>query len=407
MTDIQQQNSESAYRAIFEGAPVAMWDEDFSGVRSLLDTYIAAGVENLADYLRTHPEAVRECVTRVHVRHVNKVAREFYGAESEEHLIASLPQLFDEAALITFREEVIAFVEGATAFESEFSVTTLSRERRRVVMNVSLLGTAANDWSEVVVTFTDITERRRLEQSLKTANESLRRLNQHLEQFAYAAAHDMREPLRTIALYAQLLQRQQPPAPGTRAEIALKYILDNGKRMETLVDDLLTFARVVEPPLAKPERYETDSRQVIDEALCSLSMAIQQASAQVHIDGDLPTVNMQPVHLRQIFQNLLGNAVKYRAQDEPSHIRVVGEAVDSEFRFCVEDNGIGISSDYHDRVFGIFKRLHGQEIEGNGIGLALCKKIVEDYGGRIWVESEPGKGSRFFFTIPAHGVSPD
>ena len=156
-----------------------------------------------------------------------------------------------------------AFAEGATAFQSEFSVRTLTGERRRVVMSVSMLGSGATDWSAVVVAFTDITERRQLEQSLKRANETLRRVNQHLEQFAYAAAHDMREPLRTIALYAQFLERHQPPQPGTRSQIALKHMLENAKRMETLVDDLLRFTRAVEPVGARSEPCSSDPHMVL------------------------------------------------------------------------------------------------------------------------------------------------
>jgi light-regulated signal transduction histidine kinase (bacteriophytochrome) len=275
----------------------------------------------------------------------------------------------------------------------------LAGERRQVMMNVSMLGSPVPDWSRVVVTFTDITERRRLEQSLKSANDSLQRLNRHLEQFAYAAAHDMREPLRTIALYAQLLQRQHPPVPGTGAETALKYILENGRRMETLLDDLLAFARAVEPHnSATPEG--SDPVAVVDEVLSSLSTAIQESAAQILIDTELPKANMKSVHLKQLFQNLLSNAMKYRAEHASPVIRIAAEATGVELRFKVADNGIGIRSEYHEQIFGIFKRLHGREIEGNGVGLALCKKIVEDYGGRIWVESEPEHGATFYFTVP-------
>jgi signal transduction histidine kinase len=383
-----------------------MWDEDFSAVKSLIDYLARSGISNIAEYLRGDADAVRDCVARVHVRHVNRVAREFYGAESEQHLIAALPSLFDDAALVVFREEVIAFVKGSPTFQADLSVTILNGERRRVVMNVSLLDAPRGDWSKVVVTFTDITERRRLEQSLKSANESLRRLNQHLERFAYAAAHDLREPLRTIGLYAQLLQRQQKPEPGSGSEMSIGYILENAKRMETLVDDLLTFAKAVEPSYQDADGGDADPHVVIAEALSSLSKAVQDSSAQVHVDTDIPMVPMQAIHLRQVFQNLLSNAIKYHAVDQAPMIHVSGKTVADEVTLCVSDNGIGIRSDYHEQVFGIFKRLHGHEIEGNGIGLALCRKIVEDYRGRIWVESVPGEGSSFYFTIPRR-VLPD
>jgi PAS domain S-box-containing protein len=399
MTNTQGQSTESAYRAIFEGAPVAIWDEDFSQVKAWLDSLKASGIRNVGEYLRESPEAIRACVQRVRVRHVNPVALEFYGAETEEQLMAALPSLFDDSALDIFRQELAALADGALSFTAEVPAATLSGERRRVVMNVRLV-TPDDNWSRVVVTFTDITERRRLEQSLKRANETLRRLNRHLEQFAYAAAHDMREPLRTIALYAQLVRRHHPPEPGTRQEIALQYILENARRMETLVGDLLTFARAVESPTLEPERCLTDAQTSVAEVLSFLAGAVQRSSANIQVQSTLPLINMQPVHFRQVVQNLLSNAIKYRSPDRQVEIRITAQAVDGNTIFCIADNGVGIHRDYHEQIFGIFKRLHGYEIEGNGIGLALCRNIIEDYGGRVWVESEPDLGSRFYFSIP-------
>lgn len=221
--------------------------------------------------------------------------------------------------------------------------------------------------------FTDITERRRLEQSL-------RRVNQHLEQFAYAAAHDMREPLRTIALYAQLLQRHQKPEPGTPTDVAINHILTHAYRMETLVSDLLAFARAVEPEISRSTHGDTDPHSVIAEVLSGLSRAVQEAAAEIHVSPELPVIDMQPVHLRQVVQNLLTNAIKYRAKERRLEIRITADSAAEQTTFCVADNGIGFQPEYHDRIFGIFKRLHGYEVEGNGIGLALCRKIVEDYG---------------------------
>lgn len=391
--------SEYSYRAIFDGAPVAIWDEDFSQVKRVLDRLAERGVRDIGEYLREHPETVEECVRGVQVRHVNRAARQFYGAQSEQDLIAALPTLFDSTALDIFRQEISVLISGERSFEAELSVNTLGGERRRVLMNVSLLGEPEPDWSKVVVAFTDITERRRLEQSLRKANETLRRLNQHLEQFAYAAAHDMREPLRTISLYAQLLQRDVPPEPGTRSAAALKHIMNYARRMETLVSDLLAFTRAVEPQTMDAQVSETDAHVVLTEVISTLEASIEEGSAQIHTPSGLPAVRMQPVHLRQLFHNLLSNAIKYRSPSRPLQIDIAAEQTPTRTTFCVTDNGIGIRSDYHEQIFGIFKRLHGQEVEGNGIGLALCRKIVEDYGGQIWVESALDEGSRFYFAL--------
>ena len=399
MDDEVESRGETRYRTLFENAPVGIWDEDFSGVKELLTDAISSGAENVRKSLESNPDLLTEAIQRVRVRHVNRVAREFYGAESEEDLIRALPKLFDAAAAKVFVDEIAALAGGATTFTAELGAFTLDGSRRLVQMNVSLLATQGDDWSQVIVTFTDLTERRRLEQSLQRANEMLQRVNADLEQFAYAAAHDMREPLRTIALYTQLIQKLQPEKLGPSADTALTYILKNAERMETLVGDLLRFAQTIEPqdltrcPLIDPNT-------IADEVLTSIAGAIGQARARVDISQNLPAVAVQAGHMRQLFQNLLANALKYRSPDRIAEVCVTGVERDNEAVFCVSDNGIGIRPEYHNRIFGIFKRLHSTDIQGNGIGLALCKKIVEQYGGRIWVESEIDIGSRFYFAIP-------
>ena len=236
-----------------------------------------------------------------------------------------MPTLFDSTALDIFRQEIAALAAGDRSFEAELSVNTLAGERRRVLMNVSILGEPEPDWSKVVVTFTDISERRRLEKSLRKANDTLRRLNQHLEQFAYAAAHDMREPLRTIGLYAQLLQRDLPPKPGTRADTALKNIMRYAGRMETLVSDLLAFTRVVEPQTMELHVGETDARVVLTEVVSALGASIEEGSAEIHMASALPTIRMQQVHLWQLFHNLLSNAIRYRSPDRRLRIHIAAE----------------------------------------------------------------------------------
>lgn len=399
MNDPAESRGESRYRTLFESAPVGIWDEDFSSVKELLTDLISSGSENVRQHLQSNPALVAEAIRRVRVRHVNRVAREFYGAETEQDLIRALPKLFDAASEKVFIDEISALAEGASSFTAELVAFTLGGERRLVQMNVSVLPTEADDWSQIIVTFTDLTERRRLEHSLQRANEMLQRVNSDLEQFAYAAAHDMREPLRTIALYTQLLQKLQPEKLGPAATTALTYILQNAARMETLVGDLLAFAQTIEPH-DLTQCSVIDPNPIAEEVLASITGAITQADAHVTVAKDLPALAVQPGHLRQLLQNLISNAIKYRSPDRTAEVCLTGMEQESETVFCISDNGIGIRPEYHDRIFGIFKRLHNTQVPGNGIGLALCKKIVEQYGGRIWVESDVDIGSKFFFAIP-------
>jgi signal transduction histidine kinase len=169
--------------------------------------------------------------------------------------------------------------------------------------------------------------------------------------------------------------------------------------METLLSDLLTFARTIEP-YDPSGCASVNANAIVDEVLASIAGAIEEAGARVAVSNELPKIAVRAGHLRQLFQNLISNAIKYRSPDRIAEVSVTGTEGDCGAVFCISDNGIGIRPDYHDRIFGIFKRLHNRRIEGNGIGLALCKKIVEQYGGRIWVESEIDAGAKFYFSIP-------
>ena len=399
MAGVYEEREHLGYRELFEDAPIAIWDEDFSSVRRFLDRLLQSGVKDLRSHFADNPDSLQKCIECVIVRHVNKQARAFYGATTEEELIRSLPSLFDERSKDIFIEELATLAEGATTFEAELYARTLKGERKLVQMNISLVPTPSNDWSRVVVTFTDLTERRRLEQNLRRTNDVLLRLNEDLEQFAYAAAHDLREPLRTIMLYTQVLRRLHADELGEPAQAALVYILDGARRMETLVHDLLSFAQAMESPNV-PENVSVDSGEVLNEALQNLSLAIRESNAVIHV-VHLPPVAVERSHVRQLFQNLVGNAIKYRDPDRIPEVRITALSKGAEVTFKVADNGMGIRAEYHSRIFGIFKRLHGPQVQGNGIGLALCKKIVEHYGGRIWVESAENAGATFYFTLPA------
>jgi light-regulated signal transduction histidine kinase (bacteriophytochrome) len=244
-----------------------------------------------------------------------------------------------------------------------------------------------------------VIERKRVEEKLKLTLAELERSNQELEQFAYFASHDLQEPLRAVSSCTQLLAQRYQGKLGTDADEFIGYAVDGANRMQRLINDLLTYSRVG----THSKEYEpTDCTAVLDRTLTNLKAAIEQSSAVVTHDP-LPTVMADKLYLAQLFQNLIGNAIKFHGE-EPPRVHVSTEQKGNAWVFSVRDNGIGIAPRHAERIFVLFQRLHTrEEYPGTGIGLAICKKIVERHGGRIWVESQPGIGTTFYFTIPIGG----
>lgn len=247
-----------------------------------------------------------------------------------------------------------------------------------------------------VVTFFDITERRQADELLAKKTEELVRSNAELERFAYVASHDLQEPLRMVASYVQLLAKRYQGRLDADADDFIHYAADGATRMQQLINDLLAYSRV---GTRGKEFVPTNANQVLEDALFNLSRAIGDSKANITADK-LPSVTADGSQLTQVFQNLIGNAIKFRGKERPDiHVGVSLEQ--GEWRFTVRDNGIGIPAEHLDRVFQIFQRLHSrEEYPGTGIGLSICKRIVERHGGRIGAESETGKGSTFWFTLP-------
>ena len=226
--------------------------------------------------------------------------------------------------------------------------------------------------------------------------QDLARSNDDLEQFAYAASHDLQEPLRTITSYIGLIRDRYADALDDNAREFIHYAVDGAERMRTLIDDLLDYSRV--ETQGRPFQ-PVNCNRVAEYVLAALNQTVEQSSAVVECSR-LPVINGDESQLSRLFQNLIGNALKFRGDTDP-HIRVWAELQDDEWVFAVQDNGIGIAPEHRMGVFGMFTRLHSRSrYEGTGIGLALCSKIAQRHGGRIWVDSEVGRGSTFRFNIP-------
>ncbi len=285
--------------------------------------------------------------------------------------------------------DVVADQYRATLAGEEIVAEMPFRDRVLYTQNVPVRNEAGDIVAGMVITL-DITERKRTE-------EELERSNQDLEQFAYVASHDLREPLRMVTSYCQLLQRRYQGKLDADADEFIHYAVDGAQRMQVLIDDLLAFSRAGR---AEEGFHLVACDQVLEQVLFDLQLAIDDAGAQVLVEP-LPVVEGDPGQLAQVFRNLIGNAIKFRG-DRPPRVAVCAHRDGDVWIISVADNGIGIDPDHQERVFEVFQRLHGRgEYPGTGIGLAIAKRVLESHGGAIELESEPGRGSTFYLSLPA------
>lgn len=344
----------------------------------------------------------------------NAAAEKIFGYSKEEAVGKRLhtliiPVVFRNRHLEGFKEFQIAGqgpVIGKTV-----ELTALRRDGEEFPIELSLSGVQIKGKWNAIGIIRDITERKilnarllaeiegrkKVQERLKQMVKELERSNAELQQFAYVASHDLQEPLRMVSSYTQLLGRRYKGKLDADADEFIAYAVDGAARMQMLINDLLEYSRVG----TKGKPFEmVNCLDVFDHAVSNLRMAIEESGAVI-THGELPTVMADTLQFTQLFQNLLGNAIKFRGKETPLiHISAVQK--EGEWVFSIRDNGIGIDPQYVDRIFVIFQRLHSkEEYPGSGIGLAICKKIVERHGGQIWVESEPGKGATFYFTVPA------
>ena len=379
--------------AVRQGIALSLRMSREAGLRATADARVAALVESAMDAIIS-VDADQRIVL------FNPAAEQMFGHKASDMRGEPLDRLIPGRFRERHRRDVQSF--GATGSTSRHmgalgAVRGLRADGTEFPIEASISQIRVGSEHLYTVILRDISQRLRDEAVLRDTTVELSRSNVELEQFAYVASHDLQEPLRAISGCVQLLAQRNAGTLDDTSTQLIGHAVEGASRMQTLINDLLAYSRV--GTRGAPKR-PVDSRALVDVALANLSVAIAEAGAAVSV-GDLPTVEADPTQLTQVFQNLIGNALKFRRGDGPT-VEVTAARTPDGWRFSVADNGIGISPDYFERIFTIFQRLHTRaEYPGTGIGLAICRKVVERHGGRMWVDSVPDQGSTFHFILPA------
>jgi PAS domain S-box-containing protein len=332
----------------------------------------------------------------------NNRAEQMFGWTREEIVGQNFfDYIIPESACVRVQEIVKLLLEGKLPSHSINENITKSGQIIMCEWNNSIIRDSGGNVVGVISLGLDITERKRSEEKLHRLTEDLKRSNEDLQQFAYIASHDLQAPLRNIKGFAQMLSRRYKSKLDDKADEYINYISEGVQDMQLLIHDLLELSKVERG--GKPYS-SVDVSRCVNRALLNLRTAVAEKNAKITHDDNLPAVYGDYLQLTSVLQNLIGNAIKFSHERPKVHISSRMEG--NRAVFTIKDNGIGMDKKDTKKIFAVFRRLHGKsEYPGTGIGLALCKKIVERHGGRIWVESEPGKGSTFYFTLPVMDTS--
>jgi PAS domain S-box-containing protein len=335
---------------------------------------------------------------------LNLQAEKRFGYRRDELVGQQVKNIIPEGFAERLVADDLRSAEDALAQQIGTGIELTGRRKDGTAFPIEIMLSPLESAEGILVTaaIRDISVRKAAELHLLQTVEELNRSNEELGQFAYIASHDLQEPLRMVASYTQLLSRRYKGQLDTDADEFIAFAVDGASRMQRLIDDLLAYSRV---GTKGQDLLATSSEEALEQALLNLRGAIEESGALVTHDP-LPTVLADEMQLVQLFQNLVGNAIKYQDPGVPRvHISAARNS-GKKWIFAVNDNGLGIDPQYFEKIFGVFQRLHGRdEFAGTGIGLAICKKIVERHGGSISVESQPGKGSTFRFALASEGKS--
>ncbi len=381
---------ERRFQNLFECAPVVLWEMDASGA--------VPDLQMLRDAASSVTVRVRRIFAQLRTLSVNDAALRLFGTADVDALNRNLPELLASGRHgANLLECFVELLDGQHVVEREISVRRLDGATVHALVRVAVPGDRPVDLSYVLVAMTDITALKDAEDALSRSALELRRSNADLQQFAYVASHDLQEPLRVIAGFSELLRKGHLEHLNEEGREFLDYITNGTTRMQRLIRDLLAYARVDN----RGERTVLASlEEPLNQALANLQVSLEECGGRIEAPPPLPTVAIDTVLMVQVFQNLIGNALKFRS-GAPPVVRISTQSRGDWVEVSVTDNGIGFDPKYADRIFEIFQRLHGPTTySGTGIGLAVCKKIVERHGGTIRADSAPGQGATFRFTLP-------
>ncbi len=385
-----------------DGAPVAA----FAFVRDITnrkraERALAASESHLRSLIQASPYCIHEIDANGNLQSMNQAGLDMVSAKDESEIrgLHYVDYVADED-----NDRVAILLDRAIhrGEESHFEFRSDLGGRTHVFASMfAPLGDAPPH--RILGVTQDITERARAERALADKTAELERSNAELQEFAHVVSHDLQEPLRVVTGFMSLLSKEYEGRLDADADEYIRFAVEGAERMSAMIRDLLQYSRVQS---RAQEPVPVAAGAAVEEAVANLQASIEEAGATLAVQDALPTVMADESQLVRLFQNLVGNAVKYRDPARPPEIAVAAESRGEEYVFSVRDNGIGIDEKNTDRIFGVFQRLHlREEYDGTGIGLAVVKRIVERHGGRIWVESTPGEGSAFFFTLPDRGMS--
>lgn len=356
----------------------------------------------LRQVIESVPNAIIMSDENSHITLVNSLVEQMFGYHRDELIGQSVDILVPNRFRANHPQYQISFLHApqTRAMGAGRDLYARTKSGNEIPVEIGLNPIQTSQGLQVLSAIVDITERKKIEEKLEAHARELARSNEELEQFAYVASHDLREPLRMISSYVQLLEQRYHNQLDQDAKDFIQFAVDGAERLQTLINDLLSFSRV--GTRGKPF-HPTNVQHVLDQVCKHLKFVIDDNKAQIKYQN-LPTIMADETQLIQVFQNLISNAIKFQSSVSPK-IQIDAQQQQGYWQFSVSDNGIGIDPNFSERIFVIFQRLHTrEEYSGTGIGLAVCKKIVERHGGRIWFEPSPPHGTRFLFTIPDRSV---